>query len=134
MYFWVSPLDSMCQKKCTSSASRSGQPSLGSFQTWLSTKILGYFQFRFYLMAIYRESTQYLNSWWAFKLQWYFFVKVHIFWEGHKILQNLHQLFDWQYIGQTIGRDFEKICGLLRIYELYYYLCIAWWFHEFLFW
>ena len=24
--------------------------------------------------------------------------KVHIFWEGHKILQNLHQLFDWQYI------------------------------------
>ena len=27
-------------------------------------------------------------------------VKVHIFWEGHKILRNLHQLFDWQYIGQ----------------------------------
>ena len=22
--------------------------------------------------------------------------KVHIFWEGHKILRNLHQLFDWQ--------------------------------------
>ena len=43
----------MCQKKCTFSASRSGQSSLGSFQTWLSTNILGYFQFRFYLMAIY---------------------------------------------------------------------------------
>ena len=27
-------------------------------------------------------------------------VKVHIFWEGHKILQNLHYRFDWHYIGQ----------------------------------
>ena len=27
--------------------------------------------------------------------------KVHIFWEGHKILRNLHQLFDWQYISRT---------------------------------
>ena len=44
--------------------------------------------------------------------------KVHIFWEGHKILQNLHQLFDWQYIGQIIGGDFAKSCGLLRIYKL----------------
>jgi hypothetical protein len=44
--------------------------------------------------------------------------KVHIFREGHKILRNLHQLFDWQYIRQRIGGDFEKICGLLRIYEL----------------
>ena len=44
--------------------------------------------------------------------------KVHIFWEGHKILWNLHQLFDWQYIGQIIGGDFAKFCGLLRIYEL----------------
>ena len=45
--------------------------------------------------------------------------KVHIFWEGHKILPNLHQLFDWHYIGQIIGGDFAKFCGLLRIYELY---------------
>ena len=36
------------------------------------------------------------------------FVKVHIFLVGHKILQNLHQLFDWQYIGQMIGGDFAK--------------------------
>ena len=28
------------------------------------------------------------------------------------------QLFDWQYIGQIIGGDFAKFCGLLRIYEL----------------
>ena len=47
-----------------------------------------------------------------------FLIKVHIFWEGHKILRNLHQLFDWQYIGKIIGGDFAKVCGLLRIYEL----------------
>ena len=46
--------------------------------------------------------------------------KVHIFWEGHKILRNLHQIFDWQYIGQIIGGDFAKFCSLLRIYELYH--------------
>ena len=45
--------------------------------------------------------------------------KVYIFWEGHKILRNLQQLFDWQYIGQIIGGDSAKFCGLLRIYELY---------------
>ena len=39
--------------------------------------------------------------------------------KGHKILQNLHQLYDGQYKGQIIGEDFAKLCGLLRIYELY---------------
>ena len=34
-------------------------------------------------------------------------------------MKNLHQVFDWQYIGQIIGGDFAKFCGLLRIYELY---------------
>ena len=46
-----------------------------------------------------------------------FFVKVRIFREGHKNLQNLHQRFDLYYIGQIYGGDFAKICGLLRIYE-----------------
>ena len=46
-------------------------------------------------------------------------LKVHIFWEGHKILQNLHQLMDWQYIGHIIVEDLAKFCDLLRIYELY---------------
>ena len=41
--------------------------------------------------------------------------KVNLFWIGHKILQNLHRLFDWQYIGQIIGEDFPKFCGLLRL-------------------
>ena len=27
-------------------------------------------------------------------------IKVHIFWEGHKILRNLHIIFDWHYTGQ----------------------------------
>ena len=44
--------------------------------------------------------------------------KVYIFWEGHKTLRNLHQLFDWQYI-RIIGGDFAKFCDLLRIYKLY---------------
>ena len=30
----------------------------------------------------------------------YRWFKVHIFWEGHKILQKLHLTFDWHYIGQ----------------------------------
>ena len=32
---------------------------------------------------------------------WAFSFKVHIFWEGHKILRNLHLTFDWHYIGQN---------------------------------
>ena len=45
--------------------------------------------------------------------------KVHIFWEGHKILWYLHQSFVICTASQIIGGDFAKFCGLLRIYELY---------------
>ena len=45
--------------------------------------------------------------------------KVHIFWEGHKILQNLPFTFDCLYCSQNKGEDFAKFFGLLRIYELY---------------
>ena len=38
-------------------------------------------------------------------------------------MQNLHQLFDWQYIGQVIGGYFAKFCGRLLIYELYNLYC-----------
>ena len=31
---------------------------------------------------------------------WKFYSKVHIFWEGHKILWNIHCRFDWHNIGQ----------------------------------
>ena len=34
------------------------------------------------------------------KVFWKYESKVHIFWEGHKILRNLHLAFDWHYIGQ----------------------------------
>ena len=45
-------------------------------------------------------------------------IKVHIFWEGHKILQNLHRRFVLCSNGQIYGGDFAKFWGLLRIYEL----------------
>ena len=50
--------------------------------------------------------------------------KVHIFWEGHKILQNLHQLFVPCTASLIVGGDFAKFCGLLRIYELYLYVFV----------
>ena len=33
-------------------------------------------------------------------LQYILVFKLHIFWEGHKILRNLHLTFDWHYVGQ----------------------------------
>ena len=48
--------------------------------------------------------------------EWQF--KVYIFWEGHKILQNLPLTFDCMYCNQKEGEDFAKFCGLLRICEL----------------
>ena len=42
-------------------------------------------------------------------------LKIHIFWEGHKILRNLHLTF----VPRSASGDFSKFCGLLRIYELY---------------
>ena len=41
-------------------------------------------------------------------------VKVHIFWEGHKILGNLHLTFDWHYIGEK-----QNFVAFIR------------WFHEY---
>ena len=49
----------------------------------------------------------------------YYICKVHIFWEGHKILRNLHLTFVLCSVSQKLGGDFAKFCGLLRIYELY---------------
>ena len=47
--------------------------------------------------------------------------KVHIFWEGHKILRNLHLTFVLCSASQKWGEDFAIFCGLLRIYKLYGY-------------
>ena len=46
--------------------------------------------------------------------------KVHLFWESHKISRNLPLTFDCMYCSQKWGEDFAKLCGLLRIYELYH--------------
>ena len=43
-------------------------------------------------------------------------IKVHIFWEGHTILQNFHFTFVLYSVSQKWGEEFAKFCGLLRIY------------------
>ena len=48
-----------------------------------------------------------------------FYIKVHIFWEGHKNLRNLHCKFALCSNGQIYRGDFAKFWGHLRIYELY---------------
>ena len=45
------------------------------------------------------------------------FIKVHIFWGGHKILQNLHCRFVLCSASQIYSGDFAKFSGLLRIYD-----------------
>ena len=45
------------------------------------------------------------------------FCKVHIIWEGHKILQNLDRRFVLCSNGQIYGGDFAKFCGFLRLYD-----------------
>ena len=34
-------------------------------------------------------------------------------------MRNLHLTFDCMHCSQKLGEDFAKLCGLLRIYELY---------------
>ena len=45
--------------------------------------------------------------------------KVHIFWEGDRILKNHPLTFDCMYCSQKKGEDFSKFCGLLKLYEIY---------------
>ena len=55
-----------------------------NFTTTASIKLLS-FQTAFYFVKNYSKS---------FNIS-----KVYVFWEGHKILQNLHLTFFWHYIG-----------------------------------
>ena len=68
------------------------------------------------------ETTSLFHDILCFIFRWlqsgYCIIKVHIFWEGYKILQNLHRRFVLWSNGQIYGGDFAKIFGLLRIYEL----------------
>ena len=54
---------------------------------------------------------------WLFVIQCGF--KVHLFQEGHKILQNLHLTFDYSTYSQKLVENFAKFCVPLRIHELY---------------
>ena len=84
--------------------------------TYQYTKLLGYNIFVHFLEEL---RTRYLAFGNFFNLiSDHTYIKVYIFWEGHKILRNIHQLFKWPYIGQIIGGDFANFCGFLRIYEL----------------
>ena len=47
------------------------------------------------------------------------FLKVRIFWEGHKTLRNLHLTFVYITYRQKQVRYFVKFCGFHRIYELW---------------
>ena len=53
------------------------------------------------------------------KIPFVWLCKVHIFWEGHKILRNLYRRLVLCSANQIYGEDFVKFCGFLRIYELY---------------
>ena len=72
------------------------------------------------LFLLYQEVATAIISIYIVSMIICIWVKVPIFWEGHKILRNLHLTFDWHYIGQKLGGDFAKFFGLLRIYELYH--------------
>ena len=51
--------------------------------------------------------------------------KVHIFWEGHKILRNIHRRFDLNYyIGQIYGGDFAKFVAFSEYMKVLPKLCI----------
>ena len=56
--------------------------------------------------------------------------KVHILWEGHKILRNLHLNFVLCSASQIYSGDFAKFCGLLTIYELYVIILVTIWMEE----
>ena len=88
----------------------------------LGAQILGeYSYFLFFYCLFFKESKRSVCQNRLPKLN-----KVHIFWEGHKILLNLHLTFDWHYIGQKLDGDFAKFCGLLRIYEPYNLRATLW--------
>ena len=46
-----------------------------------------------------------LNRSWFIRI---YILKVHIFWEGHKILRNFHRKFDWHDIEQIYSGDFSQ--------------------------
>ena len=50
--------------------------------------------------------------------------KVHMFWEGHNILRNLHQLFALCTASQIIGGDFAKFVAFSEYMKFTWYFLI----------
>ena len=53
--------------------------------------------FKIFLTSLHHNETLKAKQKGIFKNTLFFIVKVHIFWEDHKILRNLHLTFDWHY-------------------------------------
>ena len=70
-------------------------------------------------MSFSLKNTGSTDSQWLKNWKYVTLLKVHIFWEGHKILRNLHRRFVLCSASQIYGGGFAKFCGNLRIYELY---------------
>ena len=74
------------------------------------------------LVAIQTQRGWWVYSWTASVL--FLFDKVHIFWEGHKILQNLHRRFDWHYSQVSIK---QAACLTTYVHMYYFFCCISQW-------
>ena len=100
-------------------------PWMGCFEVYLEYFIFSLFYFwqLFFFLSRYAKSISWQICWNTCKYtrKTLSSFKVHKFWEGHKILWNLHHTFYWHYIGQIYGGNFSKFCGLLRIYDLHLY-------------
>ena len=98
LYCWRSNLHNLqiwCEEICT--------------KYWINTIPLEYW-YQHIFMCKACGFSYWRHGWW---------IQVHLlFWEGHKILRNLHQSFVLCTTSQIIDGDFSKFCGLLIIYEL----------------
>ena len=63
---------------------------------------------------------EWINQNYRWRLESCTAVKVQIFWEGYKVLRNLHQLFVRCSASQIVGGDFSKFCGLLKYMNFTY--------------
>ena len=68
---------------------------------------------------IQQKNTITYTACWGTDYKKYIKLKVHIFWGGHKILQNFHLTFVLCSASQSYAGDFAKFYGFLRIYEIY---------------
>ena len=66
-------------------------------------------EYQITIVSIIQHEIDFISLW--MNLLWNINIivsKVHIFWEGHKILRNLPLTFDGMYCSQKLGEDFAK--------------------------